>query len=63
MIGHSRCSYVNEHLVAPAGPAVEPGLRLELPGFRFTEGAEEARRPWTVLLLCFLIVSLIVDKF
>lgn len=29
MIGHSRCSYVNEHLVAPAGPAAESELRSE----------------------------------
>lgn len=29
VIGHSLCSYVNEHLVASAGPAAEPGLRLE----------------------------------
>lgn len=37
MIGYSRCSYVNEHLVAPAGPVVEPGLRL-FAGLSLREG-------------------------
>lgn len=49
MIGYSRCSYVNEHLVAPAGPAVEPGLRLEQRVARAQiQRGVELEGPWTV---------------
>lgn len=50
VIGCSRCSYVNEHLVAPAGPAVWRPDRgwwsPRVPGAQTLRGAE-VEAPWT----------------